>query len=130
MPTSRDRLIHRGLIRRAETAALSVQRQEVACSAGRLATAAWPACPQMTGTVNLKVLRRRACERRRLGLNRLIRAYHPSWLVRVRSLLAYRSRASSISRSTSSGYDTPLAAHSLGYMLMEVKPGIVLISLM
>ncbi len=39
-----------------------------------------------------------------------------------------RSRPNSISRAIRSGYDNPEAAHSLGYMLMAVKPGIVLIS--
>ena len=34
-----------------------------------------------------------------------------------------------ISRSISSGYSMPLAAQSLGYMLMEVKPGMVFTSL-
>ncbi len=33
-------------------------------------------------------------------------------------------------RSMSFGYGRPEASHSLGYMLMEVKPGIVLSSLM
>src|SRR5690348_17646925 len=32
-------------------------------------------------------------------------------------------------RWISSGYETPLASHSLGYMLIRVNPGIVLISL-
>ena len=33
-----------------------------------------------------------------------------------------------MSRSSSSGYDTPEAAHIFEYMLMVVKPGMVLIS--
>src|SRR5262249_56582718 len=40
-----------------------------------------------------------------------------------------RSRASPTSRVTSRGNGTPLAAHSLGYMLIGVNPGIVLTSL-
>ena len=31
-------------------------------------------------------------------------------------------------RSIKSGYVRPVAAHSFGYMLMEVNPGMVLIS--
>ena len=41
----------------------------------------------------------------------------------------HRSSASAISRATRSVSCTPRAAHSCGYMLMAVKPGIVLISL-
>ncbi len=41
---------------------------------------------------------------------------------------ACRSSPSSISRPISSGYSTPEAAHNFGYMLIEVKPGMVLIS--
>ena len=39
-----------------------------------------------------------------------------------------RSSPSWMSRSIRSEYFSPEAAHSLGYMLMAVKPGIVLIS--
>ena len=35
----------------------------------------------------------------------------------------WRSRPNWISRSISSGYGIPVAAHILGYMLIEVKPG-------
>jgi hypothetical protein len=44
-------------------------------------------------------------------------------------LSSWRSIPSWISRPIRSGYDMPEAAHSLGYMLMAVKPGMVLISL-
>src|SRR5216684_935067 len=43
-------------------------------------------------------------------------------------LSSWRSIPSWISRPIRSGYDIPEAAHSLGYMLMAVKPGMVLIS--
>lgn len=43
---------------------------------------------------------------------------------------ACRARASSSKRSISAPYARPLASHSFGYMLMLVKPGMVLISLM
>lgn len=46
----------------------------------------------------------------------------------VRDFSACCSSASSISRLISSVYGTPLASHIFGYMLMLVKPGIVLIS--
>lgn len=39
-----------------------------------------------------------------------------------------RANASSISLSTSLGMGTPLCSHILGNMLIEVKPGMVLIS--
>ena len=57
------------------------------------------------------------------GENHLLR------IAQVR-LAACRSKASSISRSTSFGMGSPEYSHILGYMLMEVKPGMVLISLM
>ena len=41
---------------------------------------------------------------------------------------ACRSRPNWIRRSISLGYDSPEAAHNLGYMLIEVNPGMVLIS--
>src|SRR6266850_8362858 len=41
---------------------------------------------------------------------------------------AWRSTASAIRRSISSEYGIPEASHSLGYMLIVVKPGSVLIS--
>ena len=41
---------------------------------------------------------------------------------------AWRSSANAIKRSISLGYSNPVAAHSFGYMLIAVKPGIVLIS--
>src|SRR5664279_2012534 len=41
---------------------------------------------------------------------------------------AWRSNPNRMSRSISSAYGTPVAAHSLGYMLIEVNPGMVLIS--
>src|SRR6185369_6930434 len=41
---------------------------------------------------------------------------------------AWRSNASAIRRSRSVAYGTPLASQSFGYMLIDVKPGIVLIS--
>ena len=41
---------------------------------------------------------------------------------------AWRSSPNWMSRSISSGYVKPLAAHNLGYMLIEVNPGMVLIS--
>src|SRR5439155_17602287 len=49
----------------------------------------------------------------------------------VRSLFfsPCRSMASVISRSISSEYGIPDASHNFGYMLMEVNPGSVLISL-
>ena len=43
-------------------------------------------------------------------------------------LSAWRSSPNWIRRSISSGYGTPDAAHSLGYMLIDVNPGMVLIS--
>ncbi len=43
----------------------------------------------------------------------------------VRAFSACSSSASSISRSISFGYGNPDASHSFGYMLMDVKPGIV-----
>ena len=42
---------------------------------------------------------------------------------------ANRSNPNSINRSINSPYPTPLASHNFGYMLIGVKPGIVLISL-
>src|SRR5712691_2789395 len=60
--------------------------------------------------------------RRPRRLNDFYRLY---WFFRLSSC---RSRPNWISRSISSGYDIPEAAHSLGYMLMAVKPGMVLIS--
>ena len=42
---------------------------------------------------------------------------------------SYLSNARPIRRSTSSGFGMPAASQSMGYMLMAVKPGIVLISL-
>src|SRR5439155_6607474 len=47
---------------------------------------------------------------------------------RVRAFSWWRSRASSTSRSMSFAYGSPVASHSLGYMLIGVKPGMVLIS--
>lgn len=38
---------------------------------------------------------------------------------------AWRSSASSTNRSSSAEYDNPVDSHSLAYMLIEVKPGIV-----
>src|SRR5262245_18122228 len=49
---------------------------------------------------------------------------------RVACLAACRSSASAISRSSNSPKGTPVCSHILGYMLIDVKPGIVLISLM
>src|SRR5262245_53305291 len=43
-------------------------------------------------------------------------------------LSSWRSIANSINRSINLGYSNPLAAHSFGYMLIAVNPGIVLIS--
>jgi hypothetical protein len=40
-----------------------------------------------------------------------------------------RSRARAINRSSSSLKPIPLCSHILGYMLIEVNPGMVLISL-
>ena len=48
---------------------------------------------------------------------------------RVSNFSRWRSRASEIRRSMSFLYGTPVACHSLGYMEMLVKPGMVLISL-
>ena len=48
----------------------------------------------------------------------------------VRRRSSWRSRARPISRATSSGSGIPVAAQSIGYMLIEVKPGIVFTSLM
>lgn len=42
---------------------------------------------------------------------------------------SYLSNARSMRRSTSSGFGMPAASQSIGYMLMAVKPGMVLISL-
>jgi len=47
---------------------------------------------------------------------------------RVALRAACRSSASSISRSSSAENESPLCSHIFGYMLMEVKPGMVLIS--
>lgn len=44
------------------------------------------------------------------------------------SYACLRSIASPISRSTSSDSGIPLAAHSIGYMLIDVNPGIVFTS--
>ena len=57
------------------------------------------------------------------------RAQHPQppchvMLVRSCCLSWWRSIASAISRSSSTGYSTPEAAHSFEYMLIVVKPGI------
>ena len=41
-----------------------------------------------------------------------------------------RSSASSINLSSNAENPTPLCSHILGYMLMDVNPGMVLISLM
>src|SRR5437762_5426921 len=49
---------------------------------------------------------------------------------RVAFFAAWRSSASSMRRSISLGIGRPLCSHILGYMLIEVKPGMVLISLM
>jgi len=49
---------------------------------------------------------------------------------RVAFFRSWRSSANSISRSISAANPMPLASHILGYMLMEVNPGMVLISLM
>src|SRR5215472_10324808 len=51
-------------------------------------------------------------------------------LNRVAFFAACRSSASSISRSISFGIGRPECSHIFGYMLIEVKPGMVLISLM
>ena len=53
------------------------------------------------------------------------RLYRLYWFL---FLSACRSRPSSISRSIKSEYSSPDAAHSLGYMLIAVNPGMVLIS--
>ena len=59
------------------------------------------------------------------------RAPRPGHVTLVRSpcFAACLSTASAISRSRSSGYDTPLAAHIFEYMLIVVNPGIVFTSL-
>ncbi len=58
--------------------------------------------------------------------------YASSWVQPLVKLVCIfsrsRSTASSISRSISFLYGTPLAAQSFGYMLIFVKPGMVLIS--
>jgi len=58
--------------------------------------------------------------------------YASSWVQPLVKLVCLFSRsrsiASSISRSISFLYGTPLAAQSFGYMLIFVKPGMVLIS--
>ena len=55
---------------------------------------------------------------------------HPDHVRLVRSCCfsAWRATASAISRSSSSGYSTPEAAQSFGYMLIVVKPGMVFTS--
>ena len=50
-------------------------------------------------------------------------------LVRICCFSVWRSRASAMRRSRRSGYGTPEAAHIFEYMLIVVKPGMVLISL-
>ena len=49
---------------------------------------------------------------------------------RVAFLRWCRASASAISRSTSAAKGMPQCSHILGYMLIDVKPGMVLISLM
>ena len=44
-------------------------------------------------------------------------------------MTSYLSNARSMRRSTSSGFEIPAASQSIGYILMAVKPGMVLISL-
>ena len=55
---------------------------------------------------------------------------HPGSRSVSRRLRAWRSSASRMSSSTRPGKGRPLTPQSLGYMLISVKPGMVLISLM
>src|SRR4051812_3106850 len=62
----------------------------------------------------------------RHSFQKSLQSQENEYLFRFFSL--WRSNASSISLLINSVYSTPLADHNLGYILIAVKPGIVLIS--
>ena len=94
--------------------------------ARRRAVAAATARQGSDGTEHRDATQRTERDRRTLARRR--RPVDQVMLVRSRCFSAWRSRASAISRSSSAGYGSPDASHIFGYMLIVVKPGMVLTS--